>query len=123
VEDEVDPTTQGLAHERLFSLREVADDFHAGRCQISTDLTLRIGDEMTDWELTINAEVAIYDNHGRPCCQIWIHRADVTLGEPQFEPDMLTGGALRDVEVITQVFGVDMDAHVWKKSSSYTRSE
>jgi hypothetical protein len=119
----METTAQHMAQERLLSLREVADDFHAGRCQLTTDLTLRIGDEQTDWELVIDAEFVSYDNHGRPCCKIWIHRADVTLGEPQFEPDMLFGGALRDVEVITQVFGVDMDAHVWKKSSAYTRSE
>jgi len=119
----METTTQSMPQERLFSLREVADDFHAGSCRLSTDLTFRIGDETTAWELVLDTEWehASYDQFGRLCCSMWLHRADVTLGVPQEEPDLLEGRAQRDVDTISQVFGVDLDAHVWKKSSVYTK--
>jgi hypothetical protein len=105
----------------LVSLREAADDFNAGKCQLRSDVEVRIGDDVARWVLVIDTEWACYDNHGRPMYRMLMHRADVTLGEPEWEPDVLTGAGPRDVDIIAAVFGIDPDARVWAKGSAYTK--
>ncbi len=106
-------------NEALVTLREVTEAFNAGACELRTQVLVRIGDAETTWELVIDTEWAAYDNHGRPAFTMYMHRPDVTLGEPQLEPDRFSGGGTRDVEVISQVFGIDLDARVWRKGSIY----
>lgn len=105
----------------LVSLREAAEDFNAGKCQLQTEMLVRIGDAETRWELTLDAQWASYDYYGRPVYHMFLHRADITLGEPELEPDALSGAGPRDVDVIAQVFGIDLDARVWTKSSLYDK--
>jgi hypothetical protein len=103
----------------LVSLREAADDFNAGKCQLRTELEVHVGDAVTRWELRLDTEWVQYDNHMRPMYQMLIYRADVTLGEPEWRPDSVMGYGQRDVAVVAQVFGIDPDARVWTKGSMY----
>lgn len=81
----------------MVSLREVADEFNSGKCELRTYVELRVGDAVTRWELVIQGEYGSYDNHGRPMYEMWVRRADVTLGEPEWEPDLMRGAGPRDV--------------------------
>ena len=102
-------------NEALVTLREVAEAFNAGACELRTEALVRIGDAETMWELVIDTEWAAYDNHGRPVFRMYMYRPDVTLGEPRWEPDRFSGGGTHNGEVIAQVFGIDLDARVGRK--------
>src|SRR5258707_926509 len=105
----------------LVSLREAAEDFNAGKCQLRTDVLVRVGNAETRWELVIDTEWVTYDNHGRPMYRTLLRRADIQLGEPEWEPDAMSGAGPRDVDIIVEVFGIDPDARVWTKGSTYAR--
>src|SRR5262245_35404519 len=106
-------------NEALVTLREVAEEFNAGACQLRTEALIRIGDAETTWEVVSDTELVAYDHHGRDTYEMSMYRPDVTLGEPQWEPDVFSGSGPREVEVISQVFGIDLDARVWRKGSRY----
>jgi hypothetical protein len=102
-------------NEALVTLREAADEFNAGACELRTEALIRIGNAVTTWAVVIDGELGQYDNHGRLSYHLNLHRPDITLGEPQWEPDVFTGFGPCDVEVISQIFGIDLDARVWRK--------
>jgi hypothetical protein len=105
----------------LMSLREASEDFNAGKCQLRTEVEMRVGDAVTRWELVVDGEFVTYDNHGRPMYNAYMHRAVITLGEPEWEPDMMQSAGPRDVHVIAEVFGISLDAAVWTKGSAYAK--
>ena len=105
----------------LVSLREVADDFNAGKCQLRTYIELRIGDNVTHWELTLDTEWVVYGPDGRPQYDARMRRIGISSGEGEPPPEELWGQGPRDADVITTVFGIDPDAHVWVKGSMYAK--
>ncbi len=105
----------------LVSLREAADDFNAGKCRLQTAVEVRVGDDVTRWELTLDSEWMMYDNYGRPTYGLVLGRMDIMVGEGEPPPEALWGLGPRDVDVITRVFGIDADARVWTKGSMYAK--
>jgi hypothetical protein len=110
----------------LVSLREAAEDFNAGKCQLRTEMLVRIGDAETRWELVVETEWEAlrwgqYDDHGRPLYQMLLYRADAFSGEPESRPDEFWGLGPRDVGVIAEVFGINPDARVWTKGTKLAK--
>lgn len=105
----------------LVSLRGVADAFNAGKCQLQTNVELRVGDDVTRWVLVIHTEELAEDDHGQPLYQMLLYRADAFLGEPESRPDEFWAAGPRDVDGIAEVFGIDPDVRVWTKGSRYAR--
>src|SRR5262249_4646087 len=101
----------------LVSLREVAEEFREGKIMLSTDLEMRIGDAVTPWSLRFftNVNDANYGTLGN---HAYLFRAGGPLGRPNWHPDLLQARGLRDVEVVSEVYGVDLDTRVWTKGSN-----
>jgi hypothetical protein len=104
----------------LVSLRDAAEDFNAGKCQLQTEVLVRIGNNDIRWELMIDTEWVVYDNYGRPTYSTVLRRADIPTGEGDPPPEVLYGGGPRDVNVIANAFGIDLDARIWTKGSMYS---
>jgi hypothetical protein len=105
----------------LVSLREAADDFNAGKCQLQTGVEVRVGHGVARWELVLDTELVVYDNYGRPMYSAVLYRTDIELGEGEPPPEALWGGGPRDVDVVAHAFGIDLDARVWTKGSKYAK--
>lgn len=105
------------------SLREAAGDFNTGKCQLRTEVEVRVGDEVTRWELVLDGERAVYDNYGRLTYSAVLCRADIAPGEGEPPPEVLWGAGLRDINVIARAFGIDLDAPVWTKGSMYANDQ
>jgi hypothetical protein len=109
-----------MTAEPLVSLREVAADFNAGRCQLRTEVDVRIGDDSTCWELVLDTEWVVYGPDGRPTYSLVLCRSDLEIGEGEPPPEALWGSGPRDMETVLRVFGIDPDARVWRKGSMYS---
>jgi hypothetical protein len=114
-------TMETRAVRSLCSLRDVADEFNAGMCRLQTRALVRIGDNESPWELVLDTEWVVYDNYGRPTYSVVFRRADSAVEKGDPPPEALYGGGPRDVTVIAEAFGIDMDARVWTKSSMYAK--
>lgn len=117
----MEPTSHRKETKPLVSLRDVADEFNAGKRQLRTDVEVHVGDAVTRWALVLDGERAYAGWNGDVMWHVTLRPADAELTPDDDQPGLLTGLWPRNLFDIVEVFGIGPDARIWTKGSIYAK--